>query len=129
MKRHFCKILLVAVATCSAPVVLADSVIVKCIDGAGRVTLTDQGCAPGDATVRMASMPSNEGVTPVEPYPLVADEATLPPAHALQRRAAPVRMARVVAKPMEGDVATLKAARAQFLLDDAGPRQTLAGLD
>ena len=129
MKRHLCKIFLVAAATCSAPAVLADSVIVKCIDGAGRVTLTDQQCAPGAATVRMASMPSNEGVTPVEPYPLVADEATLPPPHELQRRAAPVRMARVVAKPMEGDVATLKAARAQFLLDDAGPRQTLAGLD
>jgi hypothetical protein len=129
MKRHICKIFLVAAATCATPVVLADSVIVKCIDGAGRVTLTDQQCEAGSATVRMASMPSNDGVTQVAPYPLVSHEANLPPARELQRRALPLRGAHAVAKPMEGDVATLKAARAQFLLDDTGSRQTLANLD
>lgn len=129
MKRHLCKIFLVAVATCSAPAVLADSVIVKCIDGAGRVTLTDQQCEAGAATVRVAGMPANDGITQVAPYPLVSHEANLPPARELQRRALPLRGAHATAKPMEGDVATLKAARAQFLLDDGGQRTALAGLD
>lgn len=129
MKHHLCKIFLVAAAACSAPAVLAESVIVKCVDGAGRVTLTDQQCEAGSATVRMASMPSNEGITPAQPYPLVAEASTLPPARELQRRALPLRGAHATAKPMEADVATLKHARAQFLLGDANHRPTLAGLE
>jgi hypothetical protein len=38
-------------------------------------------------------------------------------------------MPRVKAEPLASDVATLKAARAQFLLDDVGSRETLAGLE
>jgi len=130
MKRHLCQIFLVAAATCSAPVAFADSIIVKCIDGAGRVTLTDQPCEPGVSTVRVSSAPSSEGVTPVRAHPLAAEQATLPPAHELQRRALSARsMATPVAKPMTGDVATLKAARAQFLMSDVGAHPTLAVLD
>lgn len=129
MKRHLCHIVLLASAAFAAPAALADGIIVKCIDASGRVTLTDQPCAPGVATVRVASMPSNAGVSRAAPYPLAAAEASLPTARELQRRALPERAARVVAKPMEGDVATLKAARAQFLLGDASARPALAGLE
>jgi len=126
MKHHLCKIFLAAAVACSAPAVLAESVIVKCVDAGGRVTLTDQPCEAGAATVRMASMPSGAGAAPVEPYPLMADASTLPPARELQRRALPTRGAHAIAKPMSADVATLKAARAEFLMADAMHRQTLA---
>jgi len=131
MKRQL-SICLLAAAAIAAPNAYSDSVIVKCVDGAGRITLTDRPCEAGAATVRMAGMPSNDGMTriapPAAPYPLAARHDTLPPPQALQRRALP--MQRVAAKPMASDVATLKAARAQFLLGDAGSgKETLAGLE
>ncbi|MDY0977459.1 DUF4124 domain-containing protein [Massilia sp. CFBP9012] len=126
MKRQL-SICLLAAAAIAAPSAYSDTVIVKCIDGAGRVTFTDRPCEAGAATVRMASMPSSEGVTKIAPYPLAAREDVLPPARALQRSAAP--MPRVKATPLASDVATLKAARAQFLIGDVGSRETLAGLE
>ncbi|TXF99852.1 DUF4124 domain-containing protein [Massilia arenae] len=126
MKRQL-SICLLAAAAIAAPSAYSDTVIVKCIDGAGRVTFTDRPCEAGAATVRMASMPSSEGVTRIAPYPLAAREDVLPPARALQRSAAP--MPRVKATPLASDVATLKAARAQFLIGDVGSRETLAGLE
>ena len=131
MKRQLTQFCLLAAATMAAPSAFSESVIVKCIDDAGRVTFTDRPCEAGAATVRMASMPSNEGMTRIpariEPYPLAAREDVPPPARELQRRAVP--MARVKAAPLASDVATLKAARAQFLVSDVGSRETLAGLD
>jgi hypothetical protein len=131
MKRHlshrlsqFC---LLAAATLAAPAAFSESAIVKCVDSAGRVTLTDRPCEAGAATVRMASMAANEGVTRIEPYPLVAERSVLPPARASGQRAAP--MQRVAAKPLMRDVATLKAARAQFLLSDVGAQPALANLE
>lgn len=126
MKRQL-SICLLAAAAIAAPSAYSDTVIVKCIDGAGRVTFTDRPCEAGAATVRMASMPSSEGVTKIAPYPLAAREDVLPPARALQRSAAP--MPRVKATPLASDVATLKAARAQFLIGDVGSKETLAGLE
>jgi len=130
MKRQL-SICLLAAAAIAAPSANSDTVIVKCIDGAGRVTLTDRPCEAGMATVRTASMPSNEGVTRITadpaPYPLAARADVLPPARALQRSAAP--MPRVKAEPLASDVATLKAARAQFLVGDVGSKETLAGLE
>lgn len=127
MKRQL-SICLLAAAAIAAPSAYSESVIVKCIDGAGRVTLTDRPCEAGMATVRTASMPSNEGVTRLAPYPLAARADVLPPARALQRHAAP--MPRVKAEPLASDVATLKAARAQFLVGDVGSsKETLAGLE
>jgi len=127
MKRQL-SICLLAAAAIAAPSAYSESVIVKCIDGAGRVTLTDRPCEAGMATVRTASMPSNEGMTRLEPYPLTARADTLPPARTLQHRATP--MPRVKAEPLASDVATLKAARAQFLIGDVGSsRETLAGLE
>jgi len=131
MKRHLSSICLLAAATLAAPSAFSESAIVKCIDGDGRVTFTDRPCEAGSATIRMASIPSNDGVTRVEPHPLAADVDTLPPPHLLQqaalRRTLPLK--RVAAKPLASDVATLKAARAQFLLSDVGSRPTLARLE
>jgi len=126
MKRQL-SIFLLAAAAIAAPSAYSDTVIVKCIDGAGRVTFTDRPCEAGAATVRMASMPSSEGMTRIAAYPLAARADALPPARALQRSAAP--MPRVKAEPLASDVATLKAARAQFLIGDVGSRETLAGLE
>lgn len=124
MKRQLCLSMLIAAL--AAPTALAGPDIVKCVDAAGRVTLTDQPCESGTTTVRLASAPAGEAPARVEPYPLVADHATLPPAPIHRRHLPPP----VKAKPMMRDVATLKAARAQFLLLDAGAsRQTLATLD
>lgn len=131
MKRQLSSICLLAATALAAPTAFSESAIVKCIDDGGRVTLTDRPCEAGSATIRMANMPSNEGVTRIEPHPLVADQDALPPPRMLQqaayRRALP--MQRVAAKPLASDVATLKAARAQFLISDVASRPTLAGLE
>jgi len=123
MKRPLCfSILLAALAV---PAVQAESTIVKCVDSGGRITLTDQPCDAGATTVRLASMPADEGVTRIQPYPLVAEAAVLP-APVVRRH---VAMPRTQAKPLTQDVATLKAARAQFLMADAVGKPTLATLD
>ncbi|SFC13093.1 DUF4124 domain-containing protein [Massilia yuzhufengensis] len=125
MKRQLS--LSILLAALAAPAAMAGSDIVKCVDGAGRVTLTDQPCDTGAATVRLASMPADEGFTRVEAAPVAVEQAVLPPA-AVQRRQVLPRVKPI--KPMMRDVATLKAARAQFLLGDAtAGRHTLATLD
>ena len=127
MKRILCHLGLLATVTIAAPAALAQNPIVKCVDSAGRVTLADMPCEAGTTTVRMANMPGTEGVTRVAPYPLVAERAVLPPARTLQRQAVP--MERVAARPLSSDVATLKAARAQFLTGDVRGRESLATLE
>ena len=127
MKRHLCLSLIIAATTLGAPGAFAGSDIVKCVDGAGHVTLTDQACDGGATTVRLAStVPAPAEEAPrAEPHPLAAEYVALPPPP-VQRRHLP---ARVKAKPMMRDVATLKEARAHFLMLDAAPRRTLATLD
>jgi len=125
MKRHFCQLLLLAATTMAAPVAFSETSIVKCVDDEGRVTLTDRPCEVGTTTVRMASEPANEGVTRV--HPLVAEASVLPPPRTMQRTYVPAP--RAAAKPLASDVATLKAARAQFVLSDVRSTPALAGLD
>ncbi|OON62206.1 hypothetical protein B0920_01600 [Massilia sp. KIM] len=125
MKRILCQLSLIAATAAAAPAVLAGNAILKCIDRDGHVTLTDQACAEGSTTVRMVHMPAPAHAEPVQPYPMTAERSSMPPPRAEIRRAAP---SRVKAKPMQRDVATLKAARAQFLLGDSSVRPTLAGL-
>ena len=127
MKRHICQLCLLAATMMAAPVAFSETSIVKCVDDAGRVTLTDRPCEMGTTTVRMASEPANDGVTRVQAYPLVADASALPPPRASQRLHVPV--SRVAARPLASDIATLKAARAQFVLSDMRSTPALAGLD
>ena len=127
MKRHFCQLLLLAATTMAAPVAFSETSIVKCVDDEGRVTLTDRPCEAGATTVRMASKPANDSVNRVHAYPLVAEASVLPPPRAMQRSQFPTP--RAAQKPLASDVATLKAARAQFVLSDVRSTPALAGLD
>ncbi|WP_020654153.1 DUF4124 domain-containing protein [Massilia niastensis] len=126
MKRQLCQLSLILAAGLAAPATFAGADIVKCIDNAGHVTLTDQPCTNGAVTVRMASMPAAADTAPAQPYPLTVERSSMPPAGSLQRHSAPPR-AKAQAKPIQRDVATMKEARAQFLLGDTGIRETLAG--
>lgn len=122
MKRHLC--LSILCAALAAPA-FGGADIVKCVDESGRVTLTDQPCDGGAATVRLASMPADDSpARVVQAYPLAVEHGVLPPPP--PRR---VMAPRVKAKPLTQDVATLKAARANFLLMDTSGKQTLATLD
>ncbi|QOY93163.1 DUF4124 domain-containing protein [Massilia sp. UMI-21] len=124
MKRHLCLSMLAA-ALAGAPA-HAGSDIVKCVDSAGHITLTDQPCDSGATMVRVVTSAVDQAGTRAEPHPLAVEHGALPPRALPRRPAAP----RVKAKPLMRDVATLKAAHAQFLLMDAGARQTtLATLD
>jgi hypothetical protein len=124
MKRFLCQLSLIAAAAASAPAAFAGAEIVKCIDSTGHVTLTDQPCGEGTTTVRMAKMPAAEGEASVQPYPLSVERNSVPP----QRPAVRKAPQRDKAKPMQRDVATLKEARAQFLLLDSSTKPTVAAL-
>ena len=125
MKRHLCLSLIIAATTLTTPGAFAGSDIVKCVDGAGHVTLTDQACDDGTATVRLASSSVPDDAPRAEPHPLAAEHIALPPPPVQRRHLTP----RVKVKPMMRDIATLKEARAHFLMLDAAPRQRLATLD
>ena len=131
MYRHLCLSFVIAATTLTAPGAFAGSDIVKCVDGAGHVTLTDQACDSGTATVRLARADAQsdddagDSLPRADAHPLASEQRILPPPPVHRRHIAP----RVKAKPMMRDVATLKAARAQFLLLDAAPRQRFATLD
>lgn len=124
MKRHLC--LSILAAALAAPAAHAGADIVKCVDSAGHITLTDQPCDGGSTMVRVVTTAVDQGNARPAPRLLAVEHDTLPPRALLRHHTAP----RVKAKPLKSDVATLKAARAQFLLMDAGSRQTaLATLD
>jgi hypothetical protein len=127
MKRHICQLCLLATTMMAAPVAFSETSIIKCVDDAGRVTLTDRPCETGATTVRMAIEPANDGMTRIHTHPLVADAGVLPPPRASQRIHVPI--ARVAARPLASDIETLKAARAQFVLSDVRSTPALAGLD
>jgi hypothetical protein len=96
---------------------MAGNEIVKCIDSSGHVTLTDQPCEAGTATVRLASE---------TPPPAAAPQRYVLPAAQLRHEAwkqPPVQRA----APLSRDVATLKAARRTLMLQETRPR--LAGLN
>lgn len=127
MKRHICQLCLLAATMVAAPVAFSETSIVKCLDDAGRVTFTDRPCETGATTVRMTGEPANNGVTRVRAHPLVADASVLPPPRASHRIHVPVM--RVASRPLASDIATLKAARAQFILSDVRSTPALAVLD
>jgi len=130
------RLTLVLASLAAAPAALAGSEILKCVDGSGPVSLTDQPCANGARATRLV-------IVAPPPAPTAAPEpsvpATQPQAVVVQRYEAPPAMLRQqewrprVAqrdRPLARDVATLKAARAQLMLIDADrePRPQLATL-
>lgn len=111
-------------ATASFAPAQAGGAINKCIDSAGRVTLTDQPCDAHtvSATIAVPGTPDHSDAIP--------DNALLA-APATRMLAPPVRQARWLPAalphaPLAGDMATLKQARIQLMLQDAAPRNRLA---
>jgi hypothetical protein len=95
-------------AAMAAPAAMAGNEIVKCIDANGHVTLTDQPCEGGAATVKLASetrLPQRHVVTPAE----LRHEGWKRP-----QVVRPVSLSR--------DVTTLKEARRTLMLQEARPR-------
>jgi hypothetical protein len=117
-----CLILSAALGVVSANAANAGGAIIKCVDGAGRITLTDQAC---DARTVKSSI-----AVPGTP----SDDADIPdnaPLNTTQRL--PLRQARWVPAalsaphaPLSSDMATMKQARVQMMLQDAAPRTRLA---
>ncbi|THC46372.1 DUF4124 domain-containing protein [Massilia sp. Mn16-1_5] len=118
MKRLASQLTLMCAALAAMPAALAGSEILKCVDGAGHVTLTDQPCESGSQATRLvsnAAPESSAGVT--ETRPLAVQRYEAPPAMHRQQAWRP-RVAQQD-RPLARDVATLKAARAQLLLIDS----------
>ena len=113
MKRPVRLLSIIAAAVLAAPALAGE--IVKCVDSDGHVTLTDQPCASGSATVRLS-----QDTDAPQPQRHVLPAAELPrTAWKRPNLNTPTKLAR--------DVATLKEARRMLMLQDARPR--LAGLN
>lgn len=124
MKRHACQLSLIIAALAAAPAALAGAPIVKCIAPDGQVTLTDQPCSDGAATVKLES--GSDAQEPAAPQPALQHfrAVRMLPPHAASSKPAPRRAA------LPRDVATLKEARAQLMLmDERGQHPRLATLD
>ena len=125
MKRLASQLSLIIAALAATPAALAGSDILKCVDGAGHVTLTDQPCESGARATRLSANAAPEGAAEssgageVQPVSLQRYEAS--PAMVNQQSWRPRVPQRD--RPLARDVATLKAARAQMMLLDADRQQ------
>lgn len=122
MKRPICLLSMFSAMVLAAPAVMAGNDIVKCVDANGHVTLTDQPCAGGAATVRLDQERNASPLPPQRQLQPDAQRHVLPVADLRQWRRPDLSRA----APLELDVATLKAAHRTLMLQDARP--TLAGL-
>lgn len=131
MKRLASQLSLIIAALAATPAALAGSEILKCVDGAGHVTLTDQPCESGARATRLVANATSESAaesasvgSDVQPVSVQRYEAS--PALVNQQSWRPRVPQRD--RPLARDVATLKAARAQMMLIDADrpSRPTLA---
>lgn len=140
--KHLATLSLTLAALAAAPAALAGSEILKCVDRAGNVTLTDQPCESGARATRMVGTAASAPVAVSTASPAAVQDAAYdlqaapsaeqPQAEPLQRFAASPRMQQQHDwrprmpqrdRPLARDVATLKAARAQLLLSDADRTQ------
>jgi hypothetical protein len=116
-------------ALAATPAALAGSEVLKCVDAAGHVTLTDQPCESGAQPTRLVSVAVAESAPAAAEARQPAVQRYEAP-HALQRQQAwRPRVEQVQRdRPLARDVATLKEARAQLLVIDAErhARPTLA---
>ncbi|MFC5462156.1 DUF4124 domain-containing protein [Massilia niabensis] len=139
MKRLASQVSLILAALAATPAALAGSEILKCVDSAGHVTLTDQPCDSGSRATRLVvvaspavlssepAAPSSEpSAQPAQPQAVAVQRYEAPPAILRQQNWRPRMPNRD--RPLARDVATLKAARAQLMLSDAvrQPRPQLA---
>jgi hypothetical protein len=131
MKRLASQLTLVFAAVAATPAALAASEILKCVDAAGHVTLTDRPCESGAQATRLVSVAATESTSApaaAEAQPLAVQRYEAP--HALQPQQAwrPRVEQAQRDRPLARDVATLKEARAQLLVIDADrhARPTLA---
>ena len=125
-------------ALAAAPAALAGTEILKCVDSAGNVTLTDQPCESGARATRMtAAAPASVQDASMQGASMqsasvseAAPDAGQP--QPIQRFAGSPRMQQQHDwrprmpqrdRPLARDVATLKAARAQLLLLDSDRTQ------
>lgn len=128
MNRPFlsaCLIWSITFGTIVTAPVHAGGAISKCVDAAGRVTLTDQPCGAGTVTSSVAVPGTGDAPATSSPSANTLQTVMLP---------APVRRARAMPAaalraPLSGDMATLRQARIQMLLQDNAPRMRLAVLD
>jgi hypothetical protein len=123
MKRHALThcLILAAAGAFALPAAQAGGAINKCIDGAGRVTLTDQACDARSvtSTVVVPGTQTDDAAPPVAAparATLVRPVRWMPPT-------GPVLAPHAA---LAGDMATMKQARIQLLLQDAAPRTRLA---
>ncbi|WP_313705170.1 DUF4124 domain-containing protein [Massilia sp.] len=135
MKRLASQLCLMLAAVAAASAALAGTEVLKCVDNAGRVTLTDQPCEGAARVTRMSFGASSESTSQGgtgNTSATASGPGMEPQAAPLQRYAATPRMQqqhgwrpRLPARdrPLARDVATLKAARAQLLLLDADRQQ------
>jgi hypothetical protein len=126
MKRAACQLSLVLASLAAAPAAWCGPDIMKCVDKAGHITLTDQPCAPGTTAERVLVQEGYSGTA--GSTGAGGDEQAAPAAPAVEHFRAPAqprwRPKTGPAKaPMTRDAATLKAARAQLLLQDGKARQ------
>lgn len=135
MKRQARQLSLIIAALTFAPAALAGSEIVKCIDGAGHVTLTDQPCSGNATSVRLAPTPliiaesvavggaltEPEAEAEMAPPQLASVERHT--TRSLLRQASWKTPAAPRSRPLASDVATLKAARLQMIMLDSARRQ------
>lgn len=125
-------------ALLAAPLAVHAADILKCVDGAGRVTLTDRPCEAGATAARLLDDGSTAqgssgtaGATgssgPDLPAAAPARQRYVLPAadlrHAAWKRSGADRPA-----ALAGDIATLKEARRMQLMQEA-PRNKLARID
>jgi hypothetical protein len=130
MKRHIlpaCLILAATLGTLSLPSAQAGGAINKCVDGAGRVTLTDQPCDANtvSSSISVPGTLSDDGAVP-DNAALSNTRTSVP--RQLRRTSAAYPAAPAHA-PLAVDMATMKQARVQMMLQDAAPRNRLALLD
>lgn len=124
MNRHTAPLVLIlSSALCALVPAQAGSAINKCIDGAGRVTLTDQACDAHTvrSSIAVPGTPADADVP--DNAPLVARSAALP---LRQARWVPSLPPTAAHAALAGDMATMKQARIQMMLQDAVPRTRLA---
>lgn len=127
-----CLILAVAAAGFALPAAHAGGAITKCVDGAGRVTLTDQPCDAHTVTsaVLVPGTQADDSAAPVAATvatPVAAPAATLARGAAQRTvRWAPAAPLLAPHAALSGDMATMKQARVALLLQDAAPRNRLA---